>query len=359
MKTVRCHNCQQTGHFARDCRNPTVQAIDSDDHPDVTLNEELPPDDSPKEANDSQEIPYESNNWDDWVEDEVPLESIVIDDDFAHRFWNEPHEWFDWSEDHDDIPQLQAVDISSSPSATVPLSEFLSSADTSLDSYRVFLQRYGLAPEDSGPNVIHLPSGVCFPAPASRPVLKDFLASASNSLSLEPYPTLVSLSHRRNNYHWLWLHAREFGLLNIALSHDTASISHDSPLLDRSLAPPTIIQASLVQKGRAIPRIAAPPVICVSINGLREYITLDTGAAISVINETCFRRHFPHVKLDPSPVPSLKAFGHRISPVGTATVSFVLDHPISPVQLSVPFLVLRTATCPTPVLLERHPWIRY
>jgi hypothetical protein len=356
MNTVRCHNCHQTGHYARDCRNPAVQAIDADDNPDSPTNDELPQEDSHHENNDSQEIPYESNNWDDWVEDEPPLESIVLDDAFVHNFWNEPHEWFDWSEDSEsnDIPQLQAMDISSSQSATVPISEFLSSADTSLDSYRLFLQRYGLGPEDSGPNVLHLPNGICFPTPASRPVLKDFLASASNSVSLEPYPALVSLSHRRNNYHWLWLHAREFGLLNIVLSHDTAAISHDSSLtssIDHPSAQPTIIHASLVQKGRAIPRIAAPPVIYVSINGRREYITLDTGAAISVINETTFCRHFPNVKLHPSPIPSLKAFGHRISPVGTATVSFVLDHPIAPVQLSVPFLVLRTATCPTPILL--------
>jgi hypothetical protein len=59
-----------------------------------------------------------------------------------------------------------------------------------------------------------------------------------------------------------------------------------------------------------------PPVLRVLLNDQVAYVTLDTGAAISVMNETTFKEYFPAVSLQPTMIQALKAFGHRIVPLG-------------------------------------------
>jgi transposase InsO family protein len=372
MNPVKCYNCQRTGHIAKDCPNAPVHAIAVDEQADEAGYDAAQENLSPAEEDDQ----YECNNWEDYGvlanddQDDVPLQSLAVDMDALANDWGQARPWFDWSDEPLEIeieretmsPDLaraiQLQSIEAEPTSTSPdLNDFFSQSDISLSAFRVYLAQYGLAPEDTGPTIVRLPNAFHLPTPASRAVLQDFLRVAEEHVTLNDYPALSALKNRRNNYRWLWLHTREFVLLNIALSHDTAVLSRaDHPPLSsvapvRVVSPPTLLEASLVRKGHEVPSLAAPPVIRVLINGTPEYVTLDTGAAISVINEVTFRRHFPDALLAPSPIPTLKAFGHRIDPAGTFTVSLTLDHPTSPVSMQVPFLVLRTNTCPTPVLL--------
>jgi hypothetical protein len=55
------------------------------------------------------------------------------------------------------------------------------------------------------------------------------------------------------------------------------------PVLDPAL------EASFYKKFNAVPRSMTPPVLRVLINGQPACVTLDTGAAISVMNEATLR----------------------------------------------------------------------
>jgi hypothetical protein len=123
---------------------------------------------------------YESNNWDEWAEDDVPLGSIVVDEDGRDwtSFWSKPRQWFDWSEsreeDEIDEPEqctineseciLQSIDSMEIGSGPVPLDHFISSSNTSMESFHIFLNRYHISPEDTGPTLVRLPKGICFPS---------------------------------------------------------------------------------------------------------------------------------------------------------------------------------------------------
>jgi hypothetical protein len=70
------------------------------------------------------------------------------------------------------------------------------------------------------------------------------------------------------------------------------------------------------------------------------------------MNETTFKEYFPAVSLQPTMIQALKAFGHRIVPLGQMTVALIIYHPTHPVRIHVPFLILGTSTCPTPYSWE-------
>jgi hypothetical protein len=71
-------------------------------------------------------------------------------------------------------------------------------------------------------------------------------------------------------------------------------------------SPDSILEAHLTKKYTSVPRGMTPPVLRILLNGKQAYVTLDTGAAISVMNEATFKEYFPTDSLESTTVPALK-----------------------------------------------------
>jgi hypothetical protein len=174
--------------------------------------------------------------------------------------------------------------------------------DQSTESFRVFLLQYGYSPEDLGPAIVQLPDGSSLPCPSNRAALQDLLEDASARLALGEYASLLTLTKRRQHFRWRWAHALEFARLSLTLSRDSISgpeldssnRHRDVPIKD------LILEASLIKRIGTVPKSMTPPVLRVLLNDQVAYVTLDTGAAISVMNETTFKEYFPAVSLQPT-----------------------------------------------------------
>jgi hypothetical protein len=203
------------------------------------------------------------------------------------------------------------------------------------------------------PAVVQFPDGFSLPCPSNRAALQDLLEATSARLALGEYGYLVTLMKIRQHFRWLWIHTLEFARLSLILSRDSISepeLASSSRRKDAIIKDP-ILETSLMNGIGTVPKSMTPPVLRVLLNDQMAYVALDTGRAISAMNESTLKEYFPAMSLQPTMIQALKAFGHRIVPLGQMTVALIIYRPTHPVRIHVPFLSLALRRVRTPIFL--------
>jgi hypothetical protein len=374
---VHCLRCHGLGHIVRDCPSPAIQALD------VTDCEPIPsefPSDAPHEL-----VLEENVDMKLWHEDttDIPLNALSV---FA------PTAPFNWADDVEAsfADSLPVSALAVADSSSVPLHAFLVQADTSLLAFSTFLAPYGLEPFSPRPAVVYDDSGRSWLTPATKKAFLTFWPSSAVARQVISTPWLTTLTQRRRPFHWQFIHALEYLHLQCelnrsdfdevigfpvpedlppaisseiasppslqAIAPDCGSPTSPSPSSSAPTphAPLPVVTAPLLKRYRqsqSAPLYADPPVVRIRLNGHPALLTLDSGAAISVINERYLHSLVPHAVIHPSPLAHLSAFGTRLTPVGQFDADVIFEHHTAPVRLPVSFVVLRTETCPTWLLL--------
>jgi hypothetical protein len=345
--------------MARVCPSPAVQALG------VTDCAPLPP----ALADDASDplLLEENVDTEQWPSDtgDLPINALTV---FA------PPEPFDW-----------AADVEASFEAALPLSAlavdeplslsaFLAQPDTSMPSFSAFLAPHGLEPFSPGPLRVRDDSGCIWLVPTSRKALLAFWRSSWAARQTVSTPWLARLCQRRRPFNWLYVHALEYLRLQIELNRRLADHSDGNPPSTPDLLPPSVsaeidfsppvhavaaarlsptpamptddsvvrilppASAPLLKRyrqARSAPLYADPPVVRIRLNGHPALLTLDSGAAISVINERYLHSIVPHADIRPSPLAHLSAFGTQLTPVGQFDADVVFEHHTALVRLPV------------------------
>jgi hypothetical protein len=247
---------------------------------------------------------FESSEWsEEWQEDtsDLPIQ-FLFPESFAdqdtmleaihparsiNEFFTNPPDRFDWAQEVESSvssPKLTSMPQPFVPCYNLPEADFVDQ-----------LWGAGYQFTDDGPSTIVSSHGTKLPLPGTRAALNDYLFAAGAHTSLDEYHWLRTLAKRGHSpFRWLWCHTFDFA----RLEHHLASIFSQGPSIDSipriqalDVPPSDVIDAPILLKDGVVPFVSVLPTLPVLLNDRPTQIILDTGTAISVMNEEAYLRY--------------------------------------------------------------------